>query len=284
MIDTTDKIINKKVSPFLRWTGSKRWLVNNHFNEFLPDTFNNYHELFLGSASVFFHLKNMNSNFDREFYLSDSNEDLINTYIQLRDNPQGVIKFLKRMKNTSDDYYKVRSENPKNKEKRAAHFIYLNKTSFNGIYRVNSNGIYNVPYGKRENVDFINESLLLDVSKKLEKAIINCQCFEKGIENIKPNDLVFLDPPYTVAHENNGFIEYNQKLFSWDDQIKLKSVIEKVEEIGAFFILTNASHISITDLYKNIGLSKKLSRYSQVGGRNKTRGIFNELIIYNTRY
>lgn len=273
-----------KVSPFLRWTGSKRWFVNHHLQEFLPlNSYNNYHEPFLGAGSVFFHLKNNTETSDRDFYLSDSNQDLINTYTQLRDNPIEVINYLKKMENSSDFYYKIRSENPRKAEKRAARFIFLNKTSFNGIYRVNSKGIYNVPYGKREKVDIINEKALLNISKTLDNVIIRNQSFESNIDNIKEKDLVFIDPPYTVAHDNNGFIEYNQKLFSWEDQIKLKSYIEHIIDIGAFFILTNANHSSIIDLYQNIGTSKILSRYSQVGGRNKTRGIFNEIVIYNTR-
>lgn len=272
-----------KITPFLRWTGSKRWFVNKYLKDFLPNVFNNYHEPFLGAGSVFFYLINSNEKVDREFYISDTNEDLINTYIQLRDNPQCVIKYLKKFKNTSEHYYKIRNENPRIKEKRAARFIYLNKTSFNGIFRVNSKGIYNVPYGRREKVDFVNEELLLSISKKLKNIIIRNESFEENLDNIVKGDLVFIDPPYTVAHENNGFIEYNQKLFSWEDQERLKVYIENIIERQAFFILTNASHISITNLYSNIGEIKKLSRNSQVGGRNKTRGVYNELIIHNTR-
>jgi DNA adenine methylase len=276
-------LIDYKITPFLRWTGSKRWFVKKYINDFLPKSFNNYHEPFLGAGSVFFYLINLNEKIDRKYYLSDTNEDLINTYIQLRDNPHDVIKYLKKLKNTSEDYYRIRNENPRIKEKRAARFIYLNKTSFNGIFRVNSKGIYNVPYGKQENVNFINEELLLSISLKLKDVIIQHESFENNLNNIEKGDLIFIDPPYTVAHENNGFIEYNQKLFSWDDQERLKVYIENIIEREAFFILTNASHISITNLYRNIGKIKKLSRNSHVGGRNKTRGVFNELIIYNTK-
>lgn len=279
-----EKELNRyNVVPFLRWTGSKRWFVKKYLNDFLPKSFNNYHEPFLGAGSVFFYLINLSESIERNFYLSDTNEDLINTYIQIRDNPQDVIKYLKKLKNTSEDYYKIRNEKPRIKEKRAARFIYLNKTSFNGIFRVNSKGVYNVPYGKQEKVNFINEELLLNISLKLKNVNIRNESFEENLNNIKEGDLIFIDPPYTVAHENNGFIEYNQKLFSWDDQERLKVYIENIIERKAFFILTNASHVSISNLYSNIGKTKKLSRNSQVGGRNKTRGIFNELIIYNTR-
>ena len=281
MIETKKEKTN--TGPFLRWTGSKRWFVKKHINDFLPKSFNNYHEPFLGAGSVFFYLVNRSESNDRNYFLSDTNEELINTYIQLRDDPHNVIKYLKKLKNTSEDYYRIRNENPRINVKRAARFIYLNKTSFNGIFRVNSKGIYNVPYGKQENVNFINEELLLNISLKLKNVTIRNESFENNLNNIQKGDLIFIDPPYTVAHENNGFIEYNQKLFSWEDQERLKVYVENIIEREAFFILTNASHISITNLYSKIGKIKKLSRNSQVGGRNKTRGIFNELIIYNTK-
>lgn len=272
---------NVPIVPFLRWTGSKRWFID-HINRFLPSKFNNYHEPFLGGGAVFFFLKNNSTENARKYFLSDSNEELINCYMQLRDNSGWVIKWLKGYVNSELDYYRIRGTEPKSDSERAARFIYLNRTSFNGIYRVNSFGKYNVPYGSRPKVDFITEDLLRGVSLFLREVAVSSYSFEKSIEKIKKNDLVFIDPPYTVAHENNGFIEYNQKLFSWEDQIRLREYINQVVKKQAFFILTNASHSSITELYSNIGIVEKLSRLSKVGGRNKTRGIFNEVVIYNT--
>lgn len=271
----------QSLNPFLRWTGSKRWFVKNHLEKFLPKCFNNYHEPFLGGGAVFFNLaRNREIN---NFFLSDSNLELIQTYIELRDNPVDVIGHLKKMKNTQEFYYKMRDLKPSSLSKKAARFIYLNKTSFNGIYRVNSKGVYNVPYGKRENVDFVSEKHLLQVSKVLTNVSIENQTFIQSLNNIKEGDLIFLDPPYTVSHESNGFIEYNQKLFSWEDQILLREFISIIKDKGAYFILTNAKHKSIMELYEGIGGVKSLSRYSQVGGRVSTRGVFNELVIYNTK-
>ncbi|SEH29910.1 MULTISPECIES: DNA adenine methylase [Chryseobacterium] len=270
-----------QISNFLRWTGSKRWFVKDHIQKFLPHKFNNYHEPFLGGGSVFFFIKQFLVTDQKEFYLSDTNKELINVYEQLRDGPEDVINCLKKFKNSKDDYYKIRNYNPRINSKKAAKFIYLNRTSFNGIYRVNANGIYNVPYGHRPNVDFVTEDLLRNVSKLLQGIKFSTQSFEEALLSVKKGDLVFLDPPYTVAHENNGFIEYNQKLFSWDDQERLKQIIEQIISREAFFILTNASHHSIEDLYNGIANITVLSRPSIVGGRSKTRGIYNELIIYN---
>ncbi|SMO54247.1 DNA adenine methylase [Chryseobacterium rhizoplanae] len=270
-----------QVLNFLRWTGSKRWFVKDHIKKFLPDHFNNYHEPFLGGGSVFFFVKQLLIKDQKEFFLSDTNEELINVYEQLRDNPEDVINCLKTFKNTKDEYYKIRKYNPRIKSKKAAKFIYLNRTSFNGIYRVNANGIYNVPYGHRPKVDFVTENLLRNVNKLLQGIKFSTQSFEEALIHVKKGDLVFLDPPYTVAHENNGFIEYNQKLFSWEDQEKLKQIIEQIISREAFFILTNASHHSIENLYKDIANITVLSRPSIVGGRSKTRGMYNEFIIYN---
>lgn len=269
------------IFPFLRWTGSKRWFIKHHISRFLPNKFNNFHEPFLGGGSVFFFIKQTFQEEKRKFFLADTNEDLINVYEQLRDNPYGVIENLKQFKNTKEDYYKVRSYNPRNNERKAAKFIYLNRTSFNGIYRVNSNGVYNVPYGYRSNVDFVTENLLLDVSELLQDTVFSTTSFHKSLASVKKGDLVFLDPPYTVAHENNGFIEYNQKLFSWNDQEKLKKMVEKIISKNAFFILTNASHKSIKTLYTDIAKITVLSRPSIVGGRTKTRSTYNELIVHN---
>lgn len=273
---------HNQLGPFLRWTGSKRWLAQTSLDEILPKKFNSYHEPFLGGGAVFFHIIGKENNRKRKFYLSDVNEELINCYKQLKVDFKGVLKHLRGFENNEIAYYKVRDISYNSDLKRAARFIYLNRTSFNGIYRVNSSGKYNVPYGYRSNVDLVTSDLLKNVSIALSNARLSCNSFEKSIQFIKEGDLVFIDPPYTVAHENNGFIEYNQKLFSWKDQIKLEKYILKIKERGGYFIMANASHKSIIDLYKHTGEIIKLSRYSKVGGRNKTRGEFNELIFCNT--
>jgi len=266
-----------KIKPFLRWTGSKSWLVRGDLKNYLPNSFNNYHECFLGGGAVFFSL-----NPEKEVFLYDINRDLIEVYTEIRDNVELVIKTLKKLKNSEDEYYRIRNSNAYKPHTRAAKFIYLNKCSFNGIYRVNSLGNYNVPYGRRKNVDIVCEENLRKVSQSLQSATIKAVDFKETLKYIKKGDLVFLDPPYTVAHENNGFIEYNQKLFSWDDQEKLKDFVQAIKDKEAYFVLTNASHNSILELYKNTGEIFKKSRYSKVGGRNKTRGMYNELIICNT--
>jgi DNA adenine methylase len=267
--------------PFLRWTGSKRWLLKNGIEDLLPKEINNYHEPFLGGGAMFFHLKSSSKYNIDKFHISDFNSELVNTYLQLRDNPNGVIELLKGFKNTSEDYYIIRGHEPQDMIESAARFIFLNRTSFNGIYRVNSQGIYNVPYGKRKNVDIVTQNLLLNTSLLLQNVNIDCKDFQFNQNNLQENDFVFMDPPYSVAHENNGFIMYNQKLFSWDDQIRLRDFALELSQKKVNFIITNAYHSSISDLYKNVGKMRKISRYSQIGGKIERRGNFNEMIISN---
>jgi DNA adenine methylase len=126
--------------------------------------------------------------------------DLVNAYVCLRDNPNKVISLLRDFSNTEEEYYRIRQTNYAGKYQRAAKFIYLNKTSFNGIYRVNKKGVFNVPYGFRENIDLVEQENLIRVNKKLRDVEILHQDFSKIEDKIQRNDFVFLDPPYTVAH------------------------------------------------------------------------------------
>ncbi|WP_276503280.1 DNA adenine methylase [Terrimonas pollutisoli] len=264
-----------KASPFLRWAGGKKWFLK-HISSQLPNNFQNYHEPFLGGGAVFFNTENQKRN-----YLSDLNEELINTYIEIRDNVGKVISQLKRFKNTEEEYYKIRSRTFKETYAKAAQFIYLNMTSFNGIYRVNRQGNYNVPYGYRFTIDFVQEDILILANQKLKNAILKHQDFEQSLQVVKKNDFVFIDPPYTVAHENNGFILYNQKLFSLEDQYRLAECLKKLTSVGAYFIMTNAYHSKINEIYKGVGSFNILDRKSLIGGKGAKRDTIREYIIKN---
>ncbi|MDB5222631.1 MAG: adenine methylase Dam [Chitinophagaceae bacterium] len=268
--------INAK--PFLRWAGGKKWFIK-YLNDFLPVKFNNYHEIFLGSASAFF---NIPAKSYKAAYLSDVNEDLINAFVQIKENIAGLIKILNEFKNTEAYYYKIRNQHDHSDPVfRAARLIFMNKTGYNGIYRVNSLGRFNVPYGHRENVDFVSEMNLLEVNKKLANANISNIDFEEAIAKVRKGDLVFIDPPYTVAHENNGFIEYNKKLFSLDDQIRLSKAIQKIISKGAYYLLTNAKHEKILEIYSHLQRPKILERHSHIGGNGAKRENIKEYIFTN---
>lgn len=263
-------------SPLLRWAGGKRWLLRELSELTREHNWSAYHEPFLGGASIFLGLPTAPASF-----LSDSNEALIETYAQVRDHPGELAERLDTYVNTREHYYATRAEVPKNPVDRAARFIYLNHTSFNGIYRVNLQGTYNVPYGERKQVRIPDEVHLREVSARLKLANLSVGDFADVISNVHAGDLVFLDPPYTVAHNANGFVKYNQKLFSFDDQVRLSAVIDEIRSVGAHYILTNAAHESIATLFEKGDRRLDTKRKNAVGGKSASRGTSGEYLFTN---
>ncbi len=263
-----------QIKSFIRWAGGKSWLVS-YVRKLLDGVdFNNYFEPFMGGASIFFAI-----NVPIKSFLSDVNEDLVNTFSAIRDDHNKVIDYLKEYKSDEDSYYQIRKNEPTERYERAARFLYLNANSYNGLYRVNKNGKYNVPYGRR-NVS-INFERIDEVSKRLKGVEISCQDFEACKGKISNGDLVFLDPPYTVSKDSNGFIGYNSTLFSLDDQYRLGSFIDYIEKQGAYFILTNAAHETILEIFKDKGQMITLERNSLIGGKKSYRGKVQEYIFTN---
>jgi len=263
--------------PFLRWAGGKTWLLKS-LSKHIPVYYNNYHEPFLGGGSVFFFLNPNNLSF-----LSDSNDELVNAFIQIKENVEDVIKVLKKYKNTKDDYYLIREKSYRNKVKRSARFIFLNRTGFNGIYRVNLKGKYNVPYGFKDYTYLFDYSLFRSASKCLKNTKISSDDFELTLENIHEGDFVFIDPPYTVSHIKNGFIKYNEKLFSWEDQERLANYINQIKEKGAYYLMTNAKHDSVENLYSQIEKPISINRFSVIGGKNAKREPIQEFLFTNVK-
>lgn len=269
--------MNTIIKPFLRWAGGKSWLIK-HLDYLLPKNgFKQYHEPFLGGGSIFLSVKPQG-----KYFLSDLNNDLIKTYRVLKNNPNLLINELKKYKNTEEFYYKIREREPLDRINLAAKFIYLNQTSFNGIYRVNLKGEYNVPFGYR-NKKILDEENLRSVSKVLKKATLFHGDFDEARTNIKKGDLVFLDPPYTVSHNRNGFIKYNQKLFSLEDQHRLSSLIDFIKGKDAYYILTNAAHMEILNIFEKNDKKYELSRANLIGGINAERGHTTEYIFTNVK-
>ena len=236
--------------------------------------YNDYYEPFLGGAAVFFSLECY-----KHAYLSDLNQELVNCYLEIRDHPNEVIDYLKTMDNTEEDYYKIRNDVPVEKTKQAARFVFLNYTSYNGLYRVNKSGKYNVPYGFKNSIYDYNR--ILKASKALQNVEIRCESFEDSKYRICEKDLVFLDPPYTVSHNKNGFIEYNQSLFSLNDQYKLREYIDNIAQNGAYYILTNAAHEKIIEIFDRGDRVFELQRSSLIGGKNAKRLKVSEYVFTN---
>lgn len=270
-------VLVQKAEPFLRWAGGKKWFVKEYCDLIKNLDINHYHEPFLGGGAIFFstehHLRS---------YLSDINGELINSYICIRDNPCRVMTLLENFENSEKEYYRIRSMKTNDPIEQAARFIFLNQTSYNGIHRVNSQGIYNVPYGKRNWK--INKDKLLIASNKLKNTNIKQGDFVCNKKTIKAHDLVFLDPPYTVSHNNNGFIKYNQTLFSLDDQYRLSDFIDYIKRKDAYYILTNAAHQVIDDIFEKGDHRLELRRKSLVGGKNAARQDVKELVFTNIPY
>lgn len=258
--------------PFLKWAGGKRWLVGTHLDVF-PKKFDTYIEPFLGSGAVYFAIK------PKSAILADVNKELIDTYISIKDCCNDVVNLLKvhHSRHSKEYYYLLRDTNFTDPAQKAARFIYLNRTCWNGLYRVNKTGKFNVPIGTKNAVLMCDDDFE-GVSNLLSNAVLKVQDFEETIMSCKHNDFLFIDPPYTANHNNNGFLKYNEKIFSWDDQIRLRSVIDIALSRGAKFILTNANHSSVVDLYKGFKMTV-FSRASVIAGNASKRCKCDELLI-----
>lgn len=264
----------RKYKSFIRWAGGKAWLIP-YVHELIDGlAYNNYFEPFMGGAAVFFSMETQH-----KCFLSDINQELIDTFCALRDNCQDVIACLKQYLPDEKSYYIIRAMEPTSLEEKAARFLYLNKYSFNGLYRVNREGKYNVPYGKRQPP--IDYEVLISASKKLQGVEIIRRDFIEIKPLIKKKDLFFLDPPYAVGKGEKTFIGYNSKLFRLEDQYKLAELIDAINENEAFFILTNAYHPTIEEIFAKKGRKVTLERSSTIGGINSYRGKVPEYIFTN---
>jgi DNA adenine methylase len=260
----------------LRWAGGKRWLVSYIADLTANVTIRNYHEPFAGGAAVFFGL-----DFGNRSYLSDLNVDLIETYAAVQDSPDEVWEQLRQYRNTEEDYYAARASDPRTPATRAARFIFLNHTSFNGLYRVNLRGEYNVPFGYKRSDNRPSLEQLKSASTRLKSATLTVGDFASALANVGEGDLVFLDPPYTVAHNNNGFVKYNDRLFLFADQQRLSGMIDELRGRGAYYVMTNAAHESIAELFEKGDRRVETSRKNNVGGRSAARGRATEYLFTN---
>ena len=261
---------------FLKWAGSKKWFVDQ-LGTSLPTEFNRYIEPFLGSGSVFFYLQPKNA------LLCDVNQELIDTYLSVKNDVRSVIYDLQdHVDNHSENYYymlRSHTEEPGSSEA-AARMIYLNKACFNGIYRVNADGIFNVPFGKKKKIT-IDYNGLLASSAALQNAKISCQDFAKTIGQARKGDFLFCDPPYAIKGTNESFVGYTQNCFDWNSQVKLADSLLKAKKRGVKVLMTNAAHESIISLYpKDEFQSVIMNRKCMIAGAGEKSKSFNELIVW----
>lgn len=263
------------IEPFLKWPGGKRWLVKQYADIF-PVDYDRYFEPFLGAGAVFFHLT------PRRAVLADGNGELINLYQRLKQDSHSIQVSLARLQKAhcSSLYYKIRDQRPTDPQDRAIRFLYLNRTCFNGIYRVNLRGDFNVPMGSKTTVEFPPD-YLEQVARRLRGASVRYADFEETLADAQAGDFVFIDPPYTVMHNQNNFVKYNASLFSWADQIRLAGSIRAASRRGAMVMLSNADHPSVRDLYRGFGNHYQISRSSILSASASFRRRTTELLVTN---
>src|SRR5258708_2237826 len=264
----------RRAPPLIKWPGGKRALLDVII-PILPRQANNYFEPFLGVAALFFALQPEGAT------LSDTNEELINLYVHVRDSPEKLIDLLKKYKNSEAAYYRVRSESPRGSIQRAARFLYLITLSFNGIHRVNLKGSFNVPYGRKIHLPTYEEDKIFGASRALSTSQLLVADFEVATRKARKGDLVYFDPPYTVAHAHNGFVKYNEKIFSWDDQVRLANHAATLARRGCYVIVSNAYHRSIAALYREFECLK-VERYSVIAASSAFRRKIREALYYRT--
>ena len=239
----------------------------------VPIDIGSYYEPFLGGGSLFFALR------PNRGVLSDLNDRLVETYLSLRDDPLDVITALKQWDNDEATYYRVRSSEFKDRIYRSAQLIYLNKTCWNGLYRVNRSGKFNVPFGYHQRQVF-NVDHLLDISTALQTAQLRQGDFRTVVKDAKQGDFIYFDPPYTTRHSRNGFLQYNRNLFSWEDQERLGHTAVELAERGCHVVITNASYDPILSLYPGFRYETVL-RSSVLAANPEHRHMTTEFLIYS---
>ena len=268
--------------PFLKWVGGKRQLINE-LKKHLPNDYNRYFEPFIGGGALFFSLEPENA------FISDLNCELINTYKVVKDNVEDLIKELLKYKNEKEFYYKIREldrdlsgYNKLSPIQKAARFIYLNKTCYNGLYRVNKNGQFNVPFGKYKNPKICDIENLKKCSQILKNNIIDIKCgdFSIILDYVRPKDFVYFDPPYVPLNNTSNFTSYTSDGFGAETQCKLEQVCKELTNEGVFWMLSNSYTEFILELYKNYNIHIVHAKRS-INCRGNSRGKIKEVIITN---
>ncbi|MBE7183109.1 MAG: Dam family site-specific DNA-(adenine-N6)-methyltransferase [Methylobacterium mesophilicum] len=268
-----DQLQNTFSTSPIKWAGGKRWLISR-YRDLLPHSYRRYIEPFFGGGSIFFALKPTTA------VISDANTQLIGTYKAIRDTPTELYAKLAEhaTKHSTEYYYALRAEIPLEALDRAARFLYLNRSCFNGLYRVNRQGQFNVPKGDKTAILLPTDNFQ-STSRHLANAEILSADFEHVLSRATAGDFVYVDPPYTVKHNNNGFLKYNQHIFSWADQERLADAVRDAVSRGAQVAISNAAHESIHGLYANFSQINEVERASVIGGSLASRGTTTEYLI-----
>jgi DNA adenine methylase len=278
-INWTSGSINGDPHPFLKWAGGKRQLLSQ-LSQYLPAEIPDYIEPFLGGGAMFFYL------LPDKAVLIDNNPVLINTYSVIKNQVDDLIELLKHHKNEKEYYYGVRNldrepgyEKLSNVEK-ASRTIYLNRCCFNGLYRVNSKGQFNVPFGKYKNPKYCDENNLRAVSEVLQNVTIIAGSFEKCVQYAKPETFVYLDPPYHPLTSTANFTSYTKESFGERDQRRLRKVFTELDEKKCKVMLSNSHADFILDLYSAYRIETVQAKRAINRDASK-RGVIPEVVVLN---
>ena len=277
-------LVNPK--PFVKWAGGKRQLIPI-LNENLPKTMGTYFEPFLGGGALLFHI--LKERDGQKCGISDLNSDLVLAYTTIRDKPESLIESLKNhtkhyQKDSKSYYYSIRENNPKSAVEKTSRLIFLNRTCFNGLYRVNSKGKFNVPLGRYTNPNIVNEENIHSVSQTLQsrKISIKCRDFEAVLNDAKKGDLVYFDPPYQPVSSSANFTSYTNKSFTFEDLKRLAELCLKLDSKGCKVMLSNSNTPEVANMFTDKRWRlEKIEANRSINSNSKKRTGHYELLIKN---
>ena len=272
--------------PFVKWAGGKRQLLPI-IEQNLPEKFDTYFEPFLGGGALLFHLLSTKENVT--YSVSDLNSDLVLAYTTIRDRIDNLIQSLKNHeknyhKNSKEYYYNIRDSTPRSEIEKTSRLLFLNRTCFNGLYRVNSSGKFNVPLGRYTNPNIVNEENLRSVSSILQsnKVSIKCRDFESVLNDAKKGDLVYFDPPYQPVSDTANFTSYTNRDFTLDDLSRLSELCHKLDEKGCKVLLSNSDSKVASKMFSNKTWNiSKINANRSINSNSKKRTGHFELLIKN---
>jgi len=268
------------VRPVLKWVGGKRRLIEQII-ELFPENYNDraYHEPFFGGGALFFHLEPNRGS------INDVNKRLINFYRVLKEKPKELIEEASQYIYDKAEYYRLRTrfnEEQLTEVEDAAILLYLNKTGYNGLYRVNSKGKYNVPFGRYKNPRIVDEERIIEASKLLENISINSERFYSVKKHAERGDLVYFDPPYLPVSETSDFTAYSKSGFGYEDHVLLKDTCLDLDQRGVYFVQSNSYVEPILELYKDIGFRIEIVQMNRaINSKTSRRGGVNEILVTN---
>ena len=275
--------VNNNLSPVVKWVGGKRQLLKD-IAPHLPEQGCPYYEPFIGGGAVLFHHQ------PAKAVINDTNEELVNLYRIIRDRPEELIDDLKGHRNDEEYYYRLRSLDRDKSVyaglsdvERASRIVFLNKTCYNGLFRVNSSGEFNTPFGRYKNPNIVSEKTIRAISGYLggnDVRILNTD-FEKALDGIERGSFVYFDPPYDPVSKSANFTSYTKGGFGRDEQLRLKRLCDRLDSMGVSFLLSNSATDFIKDLYSDYEEIIHVSASRAVNSRAEKRGAVDEVLVKN---